>query len=78
MSKRLIRIKPAELTTAMNKLQKFSINVVLSDGNTLFGKVNSVGGDHFMLKDTRDHLHLVKFGDVYEIVYDDIQNFASK
>lgn len=78
MSKRLIRIKPAELITAMSGLQKFSINAVLSDGNTLFGKVNSISSDHFTLKDTRDHLHLVKFRDVYEIVYDDVQNSASK
>nr|WP_295933416.1 hypothetical protein [uncultured Dyadobacter sp.] len=74
MSKRLIRIKSAELPTAISRLQKFSINAVLSDGNTLFGKVISFSGDHFTLKDTRDHAHLVRFGDVYEIVYDTIQN----
>lgn len=72
MSKRLIRIKPAELPAAISRLQKFSINAVLSDGNTIFGKVTSFGSDHFTLNDTRDHPHLVKFGDVYEIIYDNI------
>ncbi len=71
MSKRLTRVKPDEIKSKQGILQKQPINAVLSNGNTVFGRLISIDGAYLVLKDTRDHKHQIAISDLYEVVYDD-------
>ena len=71
MSKRLIRVQPTEIKSKQNLLQKQPLNAVLSNGNTIFGRLISVDGAQLTIKDTRDHQHQIALSDLYEVVYDD-------
>jgi hypothetical protein len=71
MSKRLIRVTPGEITGKQHILQKHTLNAVLSNGNTVFGRLTSVDASQIVLKDTRDHSHRIALSDLYELVYDD-------
>lgn len=75
MSKRLIRIKPAELLATKNQWQRYPLNAVLADGNTLFGRLVSLDSESLTLKDTRDHSHQIRINDLYELVYDHPQGY---
>ncbi|WP_353721308.1 hypothetical protein [Dyadobacter sp. 676] len=52
-------------------LQRQPINAVLSNGNTVFGRLLSVDATQITLKDTRNHTHRIPVSELYEIVYDD-------
>lgn len=71
MSKRLIRVKPQEIKQYQSNLQRHPFNAVLSNGNTVFGRLIALGTDKIVIKDTRDHLHEIAISDLYELVYDD-------
>ena len=71
MSKRLIRVTPEEIKSKQSVLQKQPLNVVLSNGNTIFGRLISVDAMQLVVKDTRDHHHRIALSDLYEVVYDD-------
>ncbi|HEV7381807.1 MAG TPA: hypothetical protein VGN64_18550 [Dyadobacter sp.] len=70
MSKRLIRIQGADLPNKLDQLQNTEINVVLQNGITYFGKLQSFGPESLTILDKRDHVHLVPIDLVYEIVLD--------
>lgn len=71
MSKRLIRVTPNEILSKQHILQKHTLNAVLSNGNTVFGRLMSIDAMQLVLKDTRDHSHRIALSDLYEVVYDD-------
>lgn len=71
MSKRLIRVQPDEIQSKQSLLQKQPLNAVLSNGNTIFGRLISVDAAQLTIKDTRDHQHQIALSDLYEVVYDD-------
>ncbi|SDG74222.1 hypothetical protein SAMN04487996_122135 [Dyadobacter soli] len=71
MSKRLIRVQPDELLSNQHILKKQPLNVVLSNGNTIFGRLMAIDAVRLVLKDTRDHQHQIALSDLYEVVYDD-------
>lgn len=71
MSKRLIRVQPDEIQRKQDILQKLPLNAVLSNGNTIFGRLIAIDGTRLILKDTRDHQHHIALSDLYEVVYDD-------
>ncbi|PSL20790.1 hypothetical protein [Dyadobacter jiangsuensis] len=71
MSKRLIRVTPDEIKSKQGILQKLPLNAVLSNGNTVFGRLISIDATQLVLKDTRDHQHQIALSDLYEVVYDD-------
>ena len=71
MSKRLIRVQPDEIKSKQSLLQKQPLNAVLSNGNTVFGRLISVDAVQLTIKDTRDHQHQIALSDLYEVVYDD-------
>jgi len=71
MSKRLIRVTPDEILSKQHILQKHTLNAVLSNGNTVFGRLMSIDATQLVLKDTRDHSHRIALSDLYEVVYDD-------
>jgi small nuclear ribonucleoprotein (snRNP)-like protein len=71
MSKRLIRVTPDEIISKQHILQKHTLNAVLSNGNTVFGRLMSIDATQLVLKDTRNHNHRIALSDLYEVVYDD-------
>lgn len=71
MSKRLIRVQPDQIQSKQSLLQKQPLNAVLSNGNTIFGRLISVDAAQLIIKDTRDHQHQIALSDLYEVVYDD-------
>ncbi|MHA4742027.1 hypothetical protein [Dyadobacter sp. MSC1_007] len=71
MSKRLTRISAGKLYPSLDRLVTHKINAVLSNGNTVFGKLISFGPDQITLEDTRGHSHQLIVSELYEIVYDD-------
>ncbi|OJV16435.1 MAG: hypothetical protein BGO21_26430 [Dyadobacter sp. 50-39] len=71
MSKRLIRVQPDEIMRKQGQLQKQPLSAVLSNGNTIFGRLLTIDASHLVLKDTRDHQHHIALSDLYEVVYDD-------
>jgi hypothetical protein len=71
MSKRLTRISAGKLYPSLDRLVTHKINAVLSNGNTVFGKLISFGPDQITLEDTRGHSHRLIVSELYEIVYDD-------
>jgi hypothetical protein len=71
MSKRLTRISAGKLYPSLQHLITHKINAVLSNGNTVFGKLISFGPDQITLEDTRGHSHRIFISELYEIVYDD-------
>ncbi|SEI40667.1 hypothetical protein SAMN05216327_101301 [Dyadobacter sp. SG02] len=73
MSKRLIRVQRDEIQGKQHILQKQPLNAVLSNGNTIFGRLISIDAAQLILKDTRDHQHKIALSDLYEVVYDDDQ-----
>ncbi|GGM82453.1 hypothetical protein GCM10010967_12660 [Dyadobacter beijingensis] len=78
MSKRLIRVLPHEIRDNQSELQKHVINAVLSNGNTLFGRLQAADNTGIVLKDTRDHLHQIALSELYELVYDDARGIVPK
>ena len=71
MSKRLIRVTPNEINSKRGILQKQPLNAVLSNGNTVFGRLISIDASQLVLEDTRNHRHQIALSDLYEVVYDD-------
>ena len=71
MSKRLTRISAGKLHPSLERLITHKINAVLSNGNTIFGKLISFGRDQITVEDTRGHSHQLLISELYEIVYDD-------
>lgn len=71
MSKRLIRVQPDEIKSKLGILQKQPLNAVLTNGNTIFGRLLAIDSAELVLKDTRDHQHRIALSDLYEVVYDD-------
>lgn len=78
MSKRLIRVTPDEIISKQRILQKHILNAVLSNGNTVFGRLMSVDASHLVLKDTRNHSHRIAISDLYEVVYDDDRDIVPR
>lgn len=76
MSKRLIRVTPGEIKSKQGILEKQPLNAILFNGNTIFGRLVSVGASELVLKDTRDHQHRIALSDLYEVVYDDDQDIV--
>lgn len=76
MSKRLIRLTPDEIIGKQHILQKHTLNAVLSNGNTVFGRLMSIDATQLVLKDTRDHHHRIALSELYEVVYDDDKNIV--
>jgi small nuclear ribonucleoprotein (snRNP)-like protein len=70
MSKRLIRISSKDIFASLESLLRTEINVVLDNGNTHFGKLESFDMKHLLLRDTRNHPHEIQLAGLYEIVYD--------
>ncbi|MCE7066700.1 hypothetical protein [Dyadobacter sp. CY326] len=70
MSKRLIRISSKDIFAKLESLLRREINVVLNNGNTHFGKLESFTQEHLLLRDTRNHPHNIALQGLYEIVYD--------
>lgn len=71
MSKRLIRVKPEAIKQHQFSLQQRPFNAILSNGNTVFGRLISLDDVRIAVKDTRDHLHQIAISDLYELVYDE-------
>lgn len=71
MSKRLTRISADKLYPSLEHLITHKINAVLSNGNTIFGKLTFFGPDQITVEDTRGHSHRLLISELYEIVYDD-------
>ena len=70
MSKRLIRISSNDVFASLESLLRTEINVVLDNGNTHFGKLESFDKAQLLLRDTRNHSHKIPLSGLYEIVYD--------
>ncbi|MCF2487441.1 hypothetical protein [Dyadobacter sp. CY347] len=70
MSKRLIRISSKDIFASLEKLLKIEINAVMDNGNTHFGKLESFTKENLLIRDTRNHAHLIPLPSLYEIVYD--------
>lgn len=67
----MTRLSAAKVYPSLQSLLAHKINAVLSNGNTVFGKLTSFGPDQFTLEDTRGHHHRLLISELYEIVYDD-------
>jgi len=70
MSKRLIRIKSADAFLKLENHIGVELNVVLENGKTHFGVLNSITTVQMIIADTREHLHKLMISDIYEIVLD--------
>ncbi|MCE7070954.1 hypothetical protein LZG74_11615 [Dyadobacter sp. CY327] len=70
MSKRLIRISSKNIFASLEKLLKIEINAVLNNGNTHFGELESFTNESLLIRDSRNHTHLIPLPSLYEIVYD--------
>ena len=70
MSKRLIRIQGADAFNKLTGLVNTEINVVLKDGTTYFGKLQTISQDTVIIRDTREHIHTLPLGTIHEIVMD--------
>lgn len=73
MSKRLMRIRGSEIYPFSEKLLGFDVNAVMQNGNTHFGKLESLTQNHLLIRDPRNHPHNLAVTDLYEIVYDAVQ-----
>ena len=74
MSKRLTRINKPEEFRKLEKASGIEINAVLQNGNTHFGRLQSVDNDFMIMKDMRSHTHKIAFSNLYEIVIDTESN----
>lgn len=70
MSKRLVRVFAPQLAEQISALIGLEVNVVLLDGNTAFGRLESSTASGLVLRDLRNHGHLVLLSAIEEIVYD--------
>lgn len=73
MSKRLTRIRAGKILPLSEKLLGFDIHAVMQNGNTHFGKLESLTENHLLIRDPRNHPHNLAVTDLYEIVYDTVQ-----
>jgi|AntAceMinimDraft_5_1070358.scaffolds.fasta_scaffold80739_2 hypothetical protein len=71
MSKRLIRVFAPQLTEQIPTLIGLEVNVVLLDGNTAFGRLESSTTGDLVLRDLRNHKHPLLLSAIEEIVYDE-------
>jgi small nuclear ribonucleoprotein (snRNP)-like protein len=70
MSKRLIRIKGTDACSKLAGLSDTEINVVLRNGVTYFGKLQQINQNEVIIRDAREHIHILKTESVHEIVLD--------
>lgn len=70
MSKRLIRIPGTDSYNKLSRLQHNEIHVVLRNGVTHLGKLQSITPDTLTILDPRDHLHILSIDLVHEIILD--------
>lgn len=66
-----MRVKPADILKNRSLLQRHGLNAVLSNGNTVFGRLTDASEQEIVMKDTRDHEHRIALADLYEVLYDD-------
>lgn len=72
----MLRVTPDEIEGKLGILQKHPLNAVLSNGNTIFGRLIAIEAAQVVLKDTRGHQHRIALSDLYEMVYDDDQGIV--
>lgn len=77
MSKILVRIIPGNVFAELKQKLGLEINAIMQNGNTYFGKIESVTAEHINITDTRNHAHRLALSDMYEIIYDR-QNILSR
>lgn len=70
MSKRMIRLKPGQISEQLQNKQGLKLNAVLENGKTYFGTLSAVEQGFLIIKDTRDHTHQIPFSGIYEVIYD--------
>jgi len=70
MSKRLIRTFAPSISHLLPKILFQEAHVVLRNGNTIFGYLQSFSGSVVKIKDLRSHQHEIQLGDIEEIVQD--------
>lgn len=70
MSKRLIRVFNPQLSESIPSLVGMEMNVVLLDGNTAFGRLESFSPDDIVLRDLRNHKHTMPLAAIEELIYD--------
>jgi hypothetical protein len=68
-----MRIRTGEIFPSSEKLIGFDIHAVMQNGNTHFGKLESLTKNHLLIRDPRNHPHNLAVTDLYEIVYDAVQ-----
>lgn len=67
MSRRLIRVQPAEAPSIGIGTE---INAVLQSGKTFFGKLTSASGHFLTLQDMRGVSHKIELHQLFEIILD--------
>jgi hypothetical protein len=72
MPKRLQRLFPADFPTRLADLAGVEIHVVRRDGVTLRGRLLSHDATSLELRDPLRQRHVVRLGDVEEIVWDKV------
>ncbi len=72
MSKRLLRIFPGSIATALPDLLGVEVNVVCRDDRTVFGRLSSFSDGSLIINDLRGHAHRILVTEVAEIVHDKV------
>ncbi len=70
MSKRLTRIFAPAIPHSLPKIIQKEIHVVLRNGNTVFGYLESFNDSTLVIKDLRYHAHEIGLNNVEEIILD--------
>jgi ABC-type bacteriocin/lantibiotic exporter with double-glycine peptidase domain len=70
MSKRLVRIKGAEVFTQLQHQIGTELNAVLHNGTTHYGILHSIATDQLYITDPRKHSHKITISEIYEIIMD--------
>ena len=77
MSKRLTRIFTPDIQASLPGILQKQIHVVLRNGHTVFGYIQSNNNISLIVKDLRNHLHEIPLKDVQEIILDHRDAFTN-
>ena len=70
MGKRLYRINAVDLPENVTGLYGLKLNIILSDGSTLFGSIVSHKDSIIRMKDLTSHCYDIPMTRIREVVYD--------
>ena len=74
MSKKLIRLKSPKIEDLQNFVGR-DLDFVLKNGIVYFGVLKKIEGDQLFFSDKINNKHIITFGDLQEVVADEIHQF---